>query len=43
MTHGSIILFSVYLTNGKGQSTEEAIKAAQVENIEVMAEYKKLR
>lgn len=35
ITHGSIILSSIYLTNGKGQSTTvQAIKAAQVDSID---------
>lgn len=40
ITHGSIILSSIYLTNGKGngngngQSTVQAIKAAQVDSVD---------
>lgn len=35
ITRRSIILSSIYLTDGKGQSTVEAIKAAQVDSVGV--------
>lgn len=34
ISHGSIILSSIYLTDGKGQSTVQAIKAAQVDSVD---------
>lgn len=34
ITNGSVILSSIYLTNAKGQSTVQAIKAAQVDSVD---------